>query len=104
MSYSNALMEYHIDRVSYSPLTRYLTIKKITEFAEFAHEYVTQKYKNRLKYEETALMVRGILWNLSDQKQYLVEMLEPISLRFSGDLHLTLPYDDTHYFKIIESW
>jgi len=95
VSYSNALMEYHIDRVSYSPLTRYLTIKKITEFAEFAHEYETQKCKNRFKYEETALMVRGVLWNLSDRKQYLVEMLEPISLRFSGDLYLALLYDDT---------
>ncbi len=84
-----------LDYTSNSPLTRYLTIKKITEFAEFAHEYVTQKYKNRLKYEETALTVRGILWNLSDQKQYLVEILEPISLRFSDDLHLTLSYDDT---------
>jgi hypothetical protein len=93
-----------MDYTSNSPLTRYLTIKKITKFAEFAHEYETQKFKNRFKYEETALIVRGILWNLSDQKQYLVEMLEPISLRFSGDLHLTLPYDDTHYFKIIESW
>jgi hypothetical protein len=62
---------------------------------KFAHEYVTQKCKNRLKYEETALMVRGILWNLSDQKKFLVEMLEPTSLRFPGDLHLALPYDDT---------
>jgi hypothetical protein len=84
-----------MDYVSNSPLTPYLTIKEITEFAEFAHEYVIQKCKNRFKYEETALMVRGILWNLSDQRQYLVEMLEPISLKFSCDLHLTLPYDDT---------
>ncbi len=54
---------------------------------------MTQKCKNRFKYDDTALMVRGILWNLSDQ--YLVEMLEPINLGFSGDLYLTLPYDDT---------
>jgi hypothetical protein len=84
-----------MDYTSSSPLIRYLIIKKITEFAEFAHDYVKQKCNNRFKYEETALMVRGILWNLSDQKRYLVEMLEPISLRFSCDLHLTLPYDDT---------
>jgi len=94
-SFTRELLKYHIDRVSYSLLTRYLTIKKITEFAEFAHEYVTQKCKNRFKYEETALMVRGVLWYLSDEKQYLMEMLEPISLRFSGDLYLALPYDDT---------
>jgi hypothetical protein len=64
-----------MDYTSNNPLTRYLTIKKITEFAKFAHEYVTQKCKDRLKYEETARMVRGILWNLSDQKQYLVKIL-----------------------------
>jgi hypothetical protein len=58
---------------SNNPLTRYLAIKKITEFAKFAHEYVTQKCKDRFKYEETAFMVRDILGNLSDQKQYLVE-------------------------------
>jgi hypothetical protein len=36
-----------MDYTSNSPLTRYLTIKKITEFA---HEFVTQKCKNRFKY------------------------------------------------------
>ena len=88
LSILHPIMEY----TSSSPLTRNLTIKKITAFA---HDYVTQKCNNRFKYEETALMVRDILWNLSDQKHYLVEMLEPISLRFSCDLHLTLPYDST---------
>jgi hypothetical protein len=39
-----------MDYTSNSPLTRYLTIKKITKFAEFAHEYETQKFKNRFKY------------------------------------------------------
>jgi hypothetical protein len=91
LSILHPIMEY----TSSSPLTRHLTIKQITEFAEFAHVNVTQKCNNRFKYGETALMVRGILWNLSDQKHYLVEMLEPISLRFSCDLHLTLPYDST---------
>jgi len=43
-----------MDYTSNSPLTRYLP-KKITEFAEFAHDYVTQKFKNRFKYEETAV-------------------------------------------------
>ncbi len=39
-----------MDYTSSSPLTRYLTIKKITEFAEFAHDYVKQKCNNRFKY------------------------------------------------------
>jgi hypothetical protein len=42
---------------------------------------------------------------INQEKQYLVERLEPINLGFSGDLYLTLLYDDTillyHLIKIV---
>ena len=60
LSILHPIMEY----ISRSPLTRHLTIKKITGFAEFAHDYVTQKCNNRFKYEDSALMVRGILYGI----------------------------------------
>ncbi len=70
-----------LDYVSNTPLTRYLTISKTTDFS---YDYQNQKCKNRFKYDETALTVRGMLWNLADQGHYLIEMLEPVSLRFEN--------------------
>ncbi len=81
-----------LDYVTNTPLTRYLTISKITDFA---YDYQNQKCKNRFKYDETALTVRGMLWNLADQGHYLIEMLEPVSLRFENEPLLDLPHEKT---------
>ena len=84
-----------LDYVSNTPLTRCLTISKIIDYAKFDFDYINQKSKARFKYDETALMVRGMLWNLADQRQYLVEMLEPMSLRFGNEPLLDLPHEKT---------
>ena len=44
---------------------------------------------------DIALLERGILWYLADQRQYLVETLESISLRFLNVSQRELPYEKT---------
>ena len=80
--YRDSILHPMLNYISNNPLSRYLTTKKMTEYAKFAFDYIKQKCKNRFKYDDTALLVRGMLWNLSDKRQYLAEMLESLGLRF----------------------
>jgi len=49
-------------------------------------------------------MVRGILCNLAEQRHYLVEMLEPISLRFENEPLLDLPHEKTLFLFLDKSF
>jgi hypothetical protein len=90
-----------LDYVSKAPLT----IRRIKNFSKHAkYDHRSQKCKNIYKYDETALMVRGILCNLAEQRHYLVEMLEPISLRFENEPLLDLPHEKTLFLFLDKSF
>jgi hypothetical protein len=78
---------------STSPLNRYLTIKKIKEYALLKIETIKNNCKLRFEMDENALVIRGMLWHLADYKSLLDEMLEPINYRFPDRLLNDRPYD-----------
>ena len=74
-------------------LNKYLTTQKLKEYAELSLENTKQKFKNRFKYDESAITMRGLLWNLADNRILIEEMLEPLGMRFPDSNKLLLPYD-----------
>ena len=81
--------------VSTSPLNRYLTIKKIKEYASLKIETIINNCKSRFEMDEHVLVIRGMLWHLADYKSLLDEMMEPINYRFPDRLLNDRPFDYT---------
>jgi len=65
--------------VSTSPLNRFLTVKKIKEYALLKLESIKNNCILRFELDEQVQVIRGLLWHLSDYKSLLDEMLEPIN-------------------------
>ena len=78
---------------STSPLNRYLTIKKIKEYALLKIETIKNNCKLRFEMDEHVLVIRGMIWHLADYKSLLDEMLEPINYQFPDRLLIDRPYD-----------
>jgi hypothetical protein len=81
--------------VSTSPLNRFLTVKKIKEYASLKLETIKNKCKLRFEMDEQVQVIRGMLWHLADYKSLVDEMLEPINYRFPDRLMNDRPYDHT---------
>ncbi len=79
--------------VSPSPLNRYLTIKKIKEYALLKTDTIKNNCKLRYEMDEHVLMIKGMQWHLADYKSLLDELLEPINYRFPDRLLNDRPYD-----------
>ena len=90
----NSIFRYALDNLdSKTSLNKYLTTQKLKEYAELSLENTKQKFKNRFKYDESAITMRGLLWNLADNRILIEEMLEPLGIRFPDSDKLLLPYD-----------
>jgi hypothetical protein len=90
----NSIFRYALDNLeSKTSLNKYLTTQKLKEYAELSLENTKQKFKNRFKYDESAITMRGLLWNLADNRILIEEMLEPLGMRFPDSNKLLLPYD-----------
>ena len=90
----NSIFRYALDNLdSKTSLNKYLTTQKLREYAELSLENTKQKFKNRFKYNECAITMRGLLWNLADNRILIEEMLEPLGIRFPDSDKLLLPYD-----------
>ena len=89
----NSILRPVLEMVSTSPLNRFLTVKKIKEYASLKLETIKNKCKLRFEMDEQAQVIRGMLWHLADYKSLLDEMLEPINYRFPDRLLNDRPYD-----------
>ena len=90
----NSLFRYALDSLdSKTSLNKFLTIQKLRESAEISLDSTKLKIKNRFNYDECAITMRGLLWNLADNRTLIEEMLEPMGIRFPDSDNLLLPYD-----------
>ena len=75
----NNIFRYALGNLdSKTSLNKYLTTRKLRKYAEISLDNTKQKIKNRFKYDESAITMRGLLWNLADNRILIEEMLEPI--------------------------
>jgi hypothetical protein len=82
-----------LDIVSTSPLNRYLTLKKIKEYALLKIESIKNNCKLRFEMDEQIFLIRGMLWHLADYKSLFDGMLILINYRFPNRLLNDRPYD-----------
>jgi hypothetical protein len=58
------------------------------------YSVIKKDYKERFKNDNCAVTIRGLLWNLEENRQHIQVMLEPMGYRIPEEDNLKTPYDD----------
>ena len=92
---STSILKYALDELNTTdPLNKYLTIFRLKELAELKLDNTIQHYKERFKKDNCAVTIRGLLWNLEENRHLIQVMLEPMGYRFPEEDNLKTSYDD----------
>jgi len=63
-------------------LNKYLMIYRLKEYATLKLQNTCQRINNRFKRDDPAITIRGMLWNLAENRNLIQEMLEHMGTDF----------------------